>query len=126
MNLPEEFLDSIRSVIPSEEYDAFVKSLSEDEQTTSIRVNVAKMNSEEVEAHFANATKVGWCDEGRYLDERPQFTLDPLLHAGAYYVQEASSMFITHVIRHLIKEPVTCRLAARARLPSAPCPQAVR
>ena len=58
MNLPEEFLDSIRSVIPSEEYDAFVKSLSEDEQTTSIRVNVSKMNSEEVEAHFANATKV--------------------------------------------------------------------
>ena len=108
MNLPEDFLHSISSVIPSEEYDAFVKSLCEEEQTTSIRLNASKISREEAEAHFVNATKVGWCDEGRYLSERPQFTLDPLLHAGAYYVQEASSMFITHVIRHLIKEPVTC------------------
>ncbi len=35
-----------------------------------------------------------WCADGRYLDERPSFTLDPLFHAGAYYVQEASSMLI--------------------------------
>lgn len=37
---------------------------------------------------------VPWCATGRYLPERPAFTRDPLLHAGAYYVQEASSMFI--------------------------------
>lgn len=35
-----------------------------------------------------------WCTSGRYLAERPSFTLDPLLHAGAYYVQEASSMLV--------------------------------
>ena len=35
-----------------------------------------------------------WCSNGRYLAERPSFTLDPLLHAGAYYVQEASSMLV--------------------------------
>lgn len=35
-----------------------------------------------------------WCAQGRYLPGRPIFTLDPLLHAGAYYVQEASSMLL--------------------------------
>ena len=38
-----------------------------------------------------------WCDSGFYLDERPLFTADPLLHAGVYYVQEASSMFLKQV-----------------------------
>jgi 16S rRNA C967 or C1407 C5-methylase (RsmB/RsmF family)/NOL1/NOP2/fmu family ribosome biogenesis protein len=42
---------------------------------------------------------VPWCETGRYLDERPVFTLDPLLHAGAYYVQEASSMFLEHALK---------------------------
>jgi hypothetical protein len=32
---------------------------------------------------------VSWCAWGKYLAQRPVFTLDPLLHAGAYYVQEA-------------------------------------
>ena len=36
---------------------------------------------------------------GRYLDVRPQFTLDPLLHGGAYYVQEASSQFVGYLLR---------------------------
>ena len=47
-----------------------------------------------------------WCKEGFYLEGRPQFTFDPLFHAGYYYVQEASSMFVTHVLRQLVKEPV--------------------
>lgn len=37
--------------------------------------------------------RVPWCRYGYFLDERPQFALDPMWHAGAYYVQEASSMF---------------------------------
>ena len=39
------------------------------------------------------AACVPWCSTGRYLSDRPSFTLDPYFHAGAYYVQEASSMF---------------------------------
>ena len=42
--------------------------------------------------------RVPWCPEGYYLSGRPQFTFDPLFHAGCYYVQEAASMFITHII----------------------------
>ena len=41
---------------------------------------------------------VPWARNAYYLSERPNFTLDPLLHAGAYYVQEASSMFLDHVL----------------------------
>src|SRR5690606_10699869 len=36
-----------------------------------------------------------------YLPDRPVFTLDPLFHAGCYYVQEASSMFVAHVVQAL-------------------------
>ena len=47
--------------------------------------------------HFPQK-KVPWCPEGFYLSDRPQFTFDPLFHAGCYYVQEAASMFITHIL----------------------------
>lgn len=108
MTLPKDFLQNMSSVVPEKEYDAFVKALADDQQTTSIRYNKAKFSAAEAKSHFGDITQVGWCEEGLYLDHRPQFTLDPLLHAGAYYVQEASSMFISHVIRHLVDEPVCC------------------
>jgi len=49
---------------------------------------------------------LNWCPSGFYLSERPSFTFDPLFHAGCYYVQEASSMFLSHVLREYVKEPV--------------------
>ncbi|MFN3940364.1 MAG: Fmu (Sun) domain protein, partial [Chitinophagales bacterium] len=48
---------------------------------------------------FTLATNVPWCKNGYYLNERPVFTLDPLLHAGCYYVQEASSMFTGYAMQ---------------------------
>ena len=108
MTLPEEFLQNMKSLIPQEEYDSFIKSLSEEEQTTSIRVNRTKISLDDIKKHFGESTEVGWCEEGLYLSNRPQFTLDPLLHSGAYYVQEASSMFITKVIRTHISSAVNC------------------
>ncbi|MBK6628957.1 MAG: rRNA cytosine-C5-methylase [Flavobacteriales bacterium] len=55
--------------------------------STSIRLNRLKPGG-------PTGEPVPWCTTGRYLDERPLFTVDPLLHAGAYYVQEAGSMLI--------------------------------
>ncbi len=46
--------------------------------------------------------QVRWCSHGRILPERPQFTLDPNFHGGAYYVQDSSSMFVGHAFRHLL------------------------
>lgn len=51
---------------------------------------------------YPSLPQVPWCYTGTYLPERPIFTLDPLYHAGAYYVQEASSMFLHHILMHAI------------------------
>jgi 16S rRNA C967 or C1407 C5-methylase (RsmB/RsmF family) len=61
---------------------------------TSIRINRAKWPGIPLEND-----KVPWCETGYYLGRRPQFTLDPLLHAGCYYVQEASSMFLEQAVK---------------------------
>ncbi len=61
----------------------------------SLRVNPAKWGQ------LVNLDKVPWADHGYYLNERPNFTCDPLFHAGAYYVQEASSMVIGHILKTL-------------------------
>ena len=58
----------------------------------SIRLNPLKWVAEQ-------GIPVPWCEQGRYLEARPIFTLDPLLHAGAYYVQEASSMLLAQAFR---------------------------
>jgi 16S rRNA C967 or C1407 C5-methylase (RsmB/RsmF family)/NOL1/NOP2/fmu family ribosome biogenesis protein len=66
------------------------------EVPTSIRLNPAKPA-----AVFADASPIAWCANGRYLAERPSFTLDPAFHAGAYYVQEASSMLLHWVFEQV-------------------------
>ena len=75
--------------------EAFMQIHEEGEKITSIRLNSSKGNSV---AFFDHMKPVPWCDRGYYLQERPVFTLDPLYHAGCYYVQEASSMFLAHLI----------------------------
>lgn len=63
----------------------------------SVRVNPLK-----TAVVAAAADRVPWCPEGFYLPERPRFTFSPELHQGLYYVQDASSMFIGHVLRTLV------------------------
>ncbi len=63
--------------------------------STSIRINPLKSQPRELE-------KVPWTDFGYYLDQRPSFTFDPLFHGGAYYVQEASSMFLEQALRQTV------------------------
>ena len=48
------------------------------------------------------AQPVPWSPHGRILVERPVFTLHPLFHAGCYYVQDSSAMFVGHVFRKLL------------------------
>jgi 16S rRNA C967 or C1407 C5-methylase (RsmB/RsmF family)/NOL1/NOP2/fmu family ribosome biogenesis protein len=60
---------------------------------TSIRYNPSK-----TEQRKDNQQPIAWCSEGFYLQQRPDFTLDPAFHAGAYYVQEASSMSISNFL----------------------------
>ena len=84
-------------------YHQLEQGIVEGESPTSIRLNPFKcQHGEEVEGE-----PIPWCPSmGRYLSNRPNFTFDPLLHAGMYYVQEASSMFVDLVIRQLVHRPV--------------------
>ena len=106
LSLPTAFIEAQKSILPAEEWPKFEAAVTKSEAVTSIRLNPGKPLPPGA-LPFEGAREVPWCKEGRYLAERPSFTLDPLLHAGAYYVQEASSMFVSHVVRSLVKEPVT-------------------
>ena len=85
-----------------ERFNRFMEAFNE-EAPTSIRLNDLKMRNEKLEMRNDDYSfnQIPWCEEGYYLEGRPQFTFDPLFHAGCYYVQEAASMFITHVLRSL-------------------------
>jgi len=99
MELPLAFTDRTKNLL-KDEYPAFEKALRE-ESPVSIRLNPLKTNS-----GLFGQEQVPWCKNGYYLQDRPAFTFDPQFHAGAYYVQEASSMFLDHVIRQHIIRPV--------------------
>ena len=102
MNLPQEFIDYTSALFGPEHWQRFLKALDE-KSTTSIRFNPWKYRQEQI---FPNTKPVPWCSQAYWLEERPNFTLDPLLHAGVYYVQEAGSLFLDHVLRHYVNAPV--------------------
>lgn len=88
-SLPKEFKHALRGKL-GDSITYFLNCL-EEPSPTSLRLNPNKPFTLEGES-------VGWCKLGRYLEQRPVFTLDPALHAGAYYVQEASSMFLEQAL----------------------------
>jgi 16S rRNA C967 or C1407 C5-methylase (RsmB/RsmF family)/NOL1/NOP2/fmu family ribosome biogenesis protein len=89
-SLPKEFEQRLRQQLGDSFID-FEKSI-QNPPPVSIRVNPNKNFTIEGEA-------IPWSRFGYYLEERPVFTLDPSFHAGAYYVQEASSMFLEQVLQ---------------------------
>ena len=100
MKLAESFVQQLQGLVP-DEWEALVEAITSTEPSVAVRVNDARGANVPDEAR-----RVPWCNQGYYLNDRPAFTFDPDWHAGRYYVQDASSMFISHVIKHLIHEPV--------------------
>ncbi len=90
VKLPAAFESEMKSKL-GPEFIPFVESLATP-APTSIRINPRKSTKIQVDQ------PVPWCQFGRYLDSRPSFTMDPLFHAGTYYVQEASSMFLEQAL----------------------------
>jgi 16S rRNA C967 or C1407 C5-methylase (RsmB/RsmF family)/NOL1/NOP2/fmu family ribosome biogenesis protein len=89
--IPEEFIKRIRT----QKYldpGSLIKAL-EEPSPVSLRLNTAKWNNKP-----SDADPVLWCRNGYYLKNRPSYTLDPLFHAGCYYPQEASGMFLRQII----------------------------
>ena len=78
-----------------------------DPASVSVRRNPFKLTSSpefSVGGYALQNRPVRWSPYGIMLDERPQFTLDPMFHAGAYYVQDSSSMFVGHVFRNILSD----------------------
>ena len=99
MELSVDFIEQTKKLFGEERYSRFEEGLSE-EPVVSVRVNPRKHGAE------FTAPTVKWASDAYYLDSRPSFTADPLFHAGCYYVQEASSMFLEQVFRQYVNEPV--------------------
>jgi 16S rRNA C967 or C1407 C5-methylase (RsmB/RsmF family)/NOL1/NOP2/fmu family ribosome biogenesis protein len=123
--LPENLLISLQSVHGFDR-KAFEEVHASDEKVTSVRLNPWKSSIVNRESSIeetstpesVNATqhlnglihdsrltihdRIPWCENGYYLRQRPSFTFDPLFHAGCYYVQEASSMFLEQAVKQLV------------------------
>jgi 16S rRNA C967 or C1407 C5-methylase (RsmB/RsmF family)/NOL1/NOP2/fmu family ribosome biogenesis protein len=121
VHLPEKLLEDLEG-LSGFDRDAFLEVHQSGKQITTIRINPSK-NPQATPA-FAKATAgkpnselptpnselrtpnselpIPWSQYGYYLDKRPSFTFDPLFHAGCYYVQEASSMFLEQAVRQSV------------------------
>ena len=125
ITLPEAFLSRTVDIMGQEIFARFLDAFHE-EPPVSIRLNPRKMKSEEspsssfITYHFSLITHhlslntsaalpIPWCPEGFYLSQRPNYTFDPLFHAGCYYVQEAASQFIVHCAQYICQQPQPLR-----------------
>jgi 16S rRNA C967 or C1407 C5-methylase (RsmB/RsmF family)/NOL1/NOP2/fmu family ribosome biogenesis protein len=111
VQLPEQLIKSLQGVQGFDK-QAFEEVHKSPEQITSVRINPVKSiaisgegiihrspsDSYRVTLH----NSVPWSQYGYYLSERPSFTFDPLFHAGCYYVQEASGMFLEQVLKQTV------------------------
>jgi 16S rRNA C967 or C1407 C5-methylase (RsmB/RsmF family)/NOL1/NOP2/fmu family ribosome biogenesis protein len=99
MQLPSAFLDSLTGTAGFNRV-SFEKIHNTGLPITSIRFNPAKLAVEN--DHLPVDARIPWTEQGYYLSERPSFTFDPLFHAGCYYVQEASSMFLEQAMKQTV------------------------
>ena len=101
MELPVDFIHQMEALLGAQEAELLFRAMQTD-PSVSVRRNGVKGGN----MLLAEAFPVPWCATGRYLKERPSFTFDPLFHAGCYYVQEPSSMFLEQVMKQYVQEPV--------------------
>jgi 16S rRNA C967 or C1407 C5-methylase (RsmB/RsmF family)/NOL1/NOP2/fmu family ribosome biogenesis protein len=113
VHLPEKLLQSLEG-IPGFNRESFVNVHQSGEQVTSVRLNQRKLVNGEWSmvnnmddffidhSPFTIHEKIPWASDGYYLFKRPSFTFDPLFHAGCYYVQEASSMFLEQAVKQTV------------------------
>ncbi|HNN31674.1 MAG TPA: RNA methyltransferase, partial [Chitinophagaceae bacterium] len=95
--LPVNFIQTIQHI------NGFDREGFEAVHTNSNPITSIRLNDEKVcnNLSYLYQQQVPWCNHAYYLKERPSFTLEPSFHAGAFYVQEASSMFLWHIIKQL-------------------------
>ena len=102
MNLPTDFSTYTRTLLGEESYNRLVEALQQD-SPVSVRLNTSKKEFSSIA--IDGIVSIPWCATGYYLPQRLTFTFDPLFHAGCYYVQEASSMFLERVMNQYVQKP---------------------
>ncbi len=95
IELPLQFVERMNAQLGERECADLCAALNGD-TPTSIRFNPFKIT-----APPQGLEPIGWSRYGFYLPERPSFTLDSAFHAGTYYVQEASSQFVGHILSYI-------------------------
>ncbi len=94
MKLPNAFINQMKDLLGTE-CTPFLESMH-----TSCRPSI-RLHPIKKGHGLQLADEVPWCANAYYLNERPVFTLNPFFHAGHFYVQEASSMFIDYILRKI-------------------------
>ena len=107
MQLPEPLLIRLQNEIP-EVLPELLASLLSAVPLISFRANRAKSTP----FRDKPLEQIPWCELAYWLSKRPSFTLDPAFQAGAYYVQESSSMVIQQLLRQLPNYDVAIDLCA--------------
>jgi 16S rRNA C967 or C1407 C5-methylase (RsmB/RsmF family)/NOL1/NOP2/fmu family ribosome biogenesis protein len=92
---PEDFITSVYGLLGETEGGRLLAALDGD-PVVSVRYNPYQLSEKPA------GDGIPWNRYGAYLAERPLFTLDPAMHSGAYYVQEASSQFVEHILREAV------------------------
>lgn len=108
MPFSQEFINILDQILKADERDSLLEALATEPQV-SIRFNPSVPDARNLALESLECRadgQVPWAGNAVYLDHRPQFTLDPLLHQGCYYVQEASSMFLEQAVRKCVTGPV--------------------
>jgi len=107
VNIPSELIQSLNKM---DHFDPvkFLAAHASENQIVSVHMNPGKSNhsdkgwpDEIKDPPFNIIDSVPWCADSYYLSERPAFTFDPFFHAGLYYVQEASGLFLAHAIKQI-------------------------
>lgn len=103
MNLPEDFIKMLKNDLGETKASEVISDMAK-EPSVAIRINPSKIDSPMIGqtlAHLPIAGNVPHCKTGFFLSQRPSFTHDPLFHAGAYYVQDASSMIVEKILEYI-------------------------
>jgi 16S rRNA C967 or C1407 C5-methylase (RsmB/RsmF family) len=107
MKIPQALIDSLQD-IQGFDKNSFLQAHEQGEIPTSIRLNPFKISekwsvkTQTTAIENAETDDVPFSEHGKYLKNLPNFTADPLFHAGTYSIQEANSMSLEYVLRNVV------------------------
>ena len=95
------FLKNTQEALGIQALDSFILAFDNEPAIVSVRRNPLKCSDEQARGHYEEIADglVPWCTDGFYLKSRPLFQLDPYVHTGAFYVQDAASMVVQSIFR---------------------------